>query len=188
MDANHRWPNYLADRLDHRRLAVIDEGISAGRLLHDVVGPSALARFDRDVLAKPSARYVISLIGINDIGLPGAFGRPDEEVSAAEIEQGYRQLIARAHQNGLRILAGTLLAIEGSPYGTVANEAKRQEVNAWLRGGAGGFDGIVDFDATTRDPAHPARLLPAYDSGDHIHPNDTGYQAMANAVNLHWFR
>ncbi|HKN57075.1 MAG TPA: SGNH/GDSL hydrolase family protein [Amycolatopsis sp.] len=188
VDANHRWPNYLADRLDHRRLAVIDEGISAGRLLHDVVGPSALARFDRDVLAKPSARYVISLIGINDIGLPGAFGRPDEEVSAAEIEQGYRQLIARAHQNGLRIFAGTLLAIEGSPYGTVANEAKRQEVNAWLRGGAGGFDGIVDFDATTRDPAHPARLLPAYDSGDHIHPNDTGYQAMANAVNLHWFR
>jgi lysophospholipase L1-like esterase len=187
VDANHRWPNYLADRLNHRG-AVIDEGISAGRLLHDVVGPSALARFDRDVLAKPSVRYVVTLIGINDIGLAGALGRPGEDVSAADIEQGYRQLIARAHQDGLRIFGGTLLAIEGSGYDTPVNDAKRQEVNAWLRGGTSGFDGIVDFDAATRDPAHPTRLLAAYDSGDHLHPNDAGYQAMAAAVNLHWFR
>jgi lysophospholipase L1-like esterase len=188
VDANHRWPNYLADRLGHGRLSVIDEGISAGRLLHDVVGPSALARFGRDVLAKPSARYVITLIGINDIGLPGAFGRPAEDVSAADIEQGYQQLVARAHENGLRIFAGTLTPIEGSVYDKPANEAKRQEVNGWLRGGASGFDGIVDFDTAVRDPAHPTRLLAAYDSGDHLHPGDAGYQAMANAVNTHWFK
>ena len=106
-------------------------------MLHDILGPNALARFDRDVLTQPSAKYVVVLIGINDIGAPGAFNRPGEDVTTQQIIQGYRQLIDRAHQRGLRIFAGTLLPVGGSVYDTQANETKRIEVNAWLRSGAG---------------------------------------------------
>lgn len=190
LDANHRWPNYLAQRLGHVRYSVVDEGIAGNRLLHDILGPNALARFDRDVLTQPSAKYVVILIGINDIGVPGAFNRPDEDVTVQQIIQGYRQLIDRAHQSGLRIFAGTLLPVGGSPYDTKANETKRAEVNAWLRNNAGhrdGFDGVVDFDRAIQDPAQPNHIRPIYDSGDHVHPNDAGYQLMANTIDTHWF-
>jgi lysophospholipase L1-like esterase len=193
VDANHRWPNFLAARLQARRntsdVAVVDQGISGNRVLHDFVGPNALARLDRDVLAQSGVEWVIVLEGINDIGIPGAFGAPTEQVTAAEIIEGHRQLVERAHARGLTIIGGTLTPFEGTifpGYFTPEGEAKRQAVNQWIRT-SGAYDAVIDFDKATRDPAHPARLLPAYDSGDHLHPNDTGYQAMANAVDLSLF-
>jgi lysophospholipase L1-like esterase len=193
VDANHRWPNFLAARLQAKRntsdVAVVDQGISGNRVLHDFVGPNALARLDRDVLAQSGAEWVIVLEGINDIGIPGAFGFPTEQVTAAEIIEGHRQLVERAHARGLTIIGGTLTPFEGTifpGYFTPEGEAKRQAVNQWIRT-SGAYDAVIDFDRATRDPTHPARLLPAYDSGDHLHPNDAGYQAMANAVDLSLF-
>jgi lysophospholipase L1-like esterase len=193
VDANHRWPNFLAARLQAKRntsdVAVVDQGISGNRVLHDFVGPNALARLDRDVLAQSGAEWVIVLEGINDIGIPGAFGFPTEQVTAAEIIEGHRQLVERAHARGLTIIGGTLTPFEGTifpGYFTPEGEAKRQAVNQWIRT-SGAYDAVIDFDKATRDPTHPARLLPAYDSGDHLHPNDAGYQAMANAVDLALF-
>ena len=194
VDANRRWPNLLAQRLQAvpqlRHLGVLDHGISGNRTLHDFIGPNALARFDRDVLSAPGVRFVVVLEGINNIGLPGAFGRPQEAVSAEDIIYGHRQLIDRAHERGLTIYGGTLTPFEGTVfpgYFTPAGEAKRQAVNHWIRT-SGAFDAVIDFDKAIRDPANPTRMLPAYDSGDHLHPNDAGYQAMANAVNLSLFR
>ena len=194
VDANHRWPNLLAARLvaskGLRPTSVVDEGISGNRVLHDFIGTNALARLDRDVLVKSGARYVIVLEGINDIGIPGAFGLTSEEVGAEDIIAGHQQIIRRARALGLTIYGATLTPFEGTAfpgYFTAAGEDKRQAVNAWIRG-SGAYDGVIDFDAATRDPGHHARLLPAYDSGDHLHPNDAGYQAMANSVDLRLFR
>ena len=193
VDANHRWPNDLAARLQARaggsNVAVVDEVISGNRVLHDFIGPNALSRLDRDVVAQSGARWVIVLVGINDIGLPGAFGTPAENVSAGEIIEGHRQLVARAHAKGLRIYGGTLTPFEGTAfpgYYSAEGEAKREAVNQWIRT-SGAYDAVIDFDAAVRDPAHPTRMLPAYDSGDHLHPNDAGYQAMAAAVDLRLF-
>jgi lysophospholipase L1-like esterase len=194
VDTNRRWPNLLAARLQAsaklRGVAVVDHGISGNRTLHDFIGPNALARFDRDLSGSPGARWVILLEGINNIGIPGAFGLGDEQVSADDIIGGHRQLIARARERGLKIYGATLTPFEGTVfpgYFTPAGEAKRQAVNAWIRQG-GEFDGVVDFDKAIRDPASPSRMLAAYDSGDHLHPNDAGYQAMANAIDLSLFR
>jgi lysophospholipase L1-like esterase len=193
VDANHRWPNYLAARLQGKRntadVAVVDEGISGNRVLHDFIGPNALARLDRDVLVQSGVHWVIVLEGINDIGIPGAFGFPTQQVTADEIIEGHRQIIERAHARGLSIIGGTLTPFEGTVfpgYYTPEGEAKRQAVNHWIRT-SGAYDAVIDFDKATRDPAHPARLLPAYDSGDHLHPNDAGYRAMANAIDLSLF-
>ncbi len=194
VDANRRWPNLLAQRLqaraDLRHVAVADHGISGNRTLHDFIGPNALARLDRDLSGSPGARWVILLEGINNIGLPGAFGLPSQQVSADDIIGGHRQLIARARERGLKIYGATLTPFEGTTfpgYYTAAGEAKRQAVNAWIRG-SGEFDAVIDFDKAIRDPANPGRMLAAYDSGDHLHPNDAGYQAMANAIDLKLFR
>ncbi|HET8725652.1 MAG TPA: SGNH/GDSL hydrolase family protein [Anaeromyxobacteraceae bacterium] len=194
VDANHRWPNYLAARLQARgstrNVAVVDEGISGNRVLHDFIGPNALARLDRDVLVQSGAAWVIVLEGINDIGIPGAFGFANEQVSADEIIEGHKQVIARAHAQGLRIYGGTLTPFEGTAfpgYYSLEGEAKRQAVNRWIRT-SGAYDAVIDFDAAVRDPAHPTRILPAYDCGDHLHPNDAGYAAMANAVDLRLFQ
>lgn len=194
VDANRRWPNRLAARLQARRefahLAVLDHGISGNRTLHDFIGPNALARFDRDALNAPGARWIILLEGINNIGIPGAFGLAAEQVSADDIIAGHRQLVARAHERGLKIYGATLTPFEGTifpGYFTAEGEAKRQAVNAWIRT-SGEFDAVIDFDRAIRDPAHPARMLPTYDSGDHLHPNDAGYQAMADAIDLRLFR
>jgi lysophospholipase L1-like esterase len=193
VNTNHRWPNFLAVRLQERHstsdLAVVDQGISGNRVLHDFIGPNALARFDRDVLALSGVRWVIVLEGINDIGIPGAFGFPTEAVTADQIIEGHRQLVDRAHAKGLKIYGGTLTPFEGTAfpgYFTPDGEAKRQAVNHWVRT-SGAYDAVIDFDKATRDPTHPARLLPAYDSGDHLHPNDAGYEAMANAIDLSLF-
>ena len=193
VNANRRWPDVLAQRLQGsivlNGVAVSNQGISGGRLLTDGNGPSALARFDRDVLARPGVRYLIVLIGINDIGFPAfSDGSPaiGPALTADQLAVGYRQLIARAREHGVLVLAGTLTPYQGAGYYTAAGEATRTVINGFMRA-SGEFDGVIDFDAAVRDPANPARLLPAYDSGDHLHLNDAGYERMANAVDLALF-
>jgi lysophospholipase L1-like esterase len=159
-------------------------------VLHDLVGASALARLDRDVLVQSGVKYVIVAEGNNDFGIPALIGNPAEEVTAEQVIQGHRQIIDRAHAMGLRVYGGTLNPIEGilfPRFYSAALEAKRQAVNAWIRT-AGAYDGVIDFDRVLRDPTRPARLLPAFDSGDHAHPNDVGYRAMADAIDLSLFR
>lgn len=186
-DAAHRWPDILYRRLRGRRprpaVAIVNQGISGNRLLHDTIGPSALARFDRDVLGQPGVTQVIVLEGINDIGLPNWLKRPGEAVSSEDLEGALAQLVERAHERGIRICGGTLTPFDnsGEPYFSAEGERMRLALNEWIRGRAG-FDGVIDFDRALRDPAHPSRLLPAFDSGDHLHPNDAGYEAMAAAV------
>jgi lysophospholipase L1-like esterase len=196
-DTNHRWPNQLAERLTqhHVKLSVVDEGIAGNRVLHDFVGPNALARFDRDVLTQPGVAFVTVLLGINDIGdisrvLANQPGQPSiapQPVSAEQIIAGHLQMIARAHQQGLKMVGCTLTPFEGAAYFTPEGETKRQAVNKFIRSGAA-YDGVIDFDAVVRDPGHAARFLPAYDSGDHLHPNDAGYKAMADAIDLSLFK
>jgi lysophospholipase L1-like esterase len=189
VDADHRWPDFLAARLaaSHDDTGVVDEGIAGNRLLHDIIGPNALARFDRDVLATPGVRFMTVLLGINDIGFGGIF--PNQAVTADDIITAHRQLIARAHSRGLRAYGATLTPFTGvaPPYFSPAGEVMRQAVNAWIRT-SGEYDAVIDFEAAVRDPADPSRILPAFDSGDHLHPNDAGYQAMANAIDLRLFK
>ncbi|HKW89557.1 MAG TPA: SGNH/GDSL hydrolase family protein [Candidatus Acidoferrales bacterium] len=187
LNANHRWPDVLADQLAARRagapLAVLNEGISGNRLLHDVAGPNALARFDRDVLSQDGVRYLIVLEGVNDIGWPHIPGEKyaADAVSADDIIAALRQIAERAHAHGIIVYGCTLTPFGGAFYETPDGEAEREAVNQWIRAG-GGFDGVIDFDKLTRDPAHPQQLLPAYDSGDHLHPGDVGYEAMGHAA------
>jgi len=191
-DTNHRWPNFLADRLQvthgDQDVGVLDQGIAGNRILHDIAGTNALARFDRDVLAQTGVKYVTVLLGINDIGFSGIPGFTDQAVSAEDIIAGLTQLIERAHAKRLRIFGCTLTPFEGTfpGYYTSAGEVKREAVNQWIRT-SGAYDAVTDFDAAIRDPSHPTRMLPAYDSGDHLHPNDAGYRAMANAIDLSLF-
>lgn len=201
-DADRRWPDLLAARL-HGTRGVLNEGISGNRLLHDpnpppgsdaeayaaYFGESALRRFDRDVGAQPGARYVIVLLGVNDLGRPGTVAPASEKVTAADLIGGYRQLIARAHQRGLKIFGATIMPFKNDTLGfyTPAREAVREAVNRWIRTSRE-YDGVVGFDAATRDPDHPRHLRPAYDSGDHLHPNDAGAAAMADAVPPEIFR
>ncbi len=194
-DTNHRWPNFLAERLAQRhiKLSVVDEGIAGNRVLHDFVGPNALARFDRDVLTQAGAAYATVLLGINDIGdisrVLGAQagGLAPQPVSAEEIIAGHMQMITRAHQQGIKIIGCTLTPFEGAAYFSDEGETKRQAVNKFIRT-SGAYDGVIDFDAVVHDPTHPARILAIYDSGDHLHPNDAGYQVMADAIDLSLFR
>jgi lysophospholipase L1-like esterase len=193
--ANTRWPNDLARRFlaAGQNRAVADEGISGNRVLHDSAcfGVNAQSRFFRDVAARSGARYVIMLEGINDIGFSqtpdSGCTAPNTDVSAAQIIAGYRHIIAAAHAAGLKIFGATLTPFQGAAYYSAAGEAKREAVNQWIRT-SHGFDGVIDFDRAVRDPASPEQILPAYDSGDHLHPNDAGYQAMANTINLALFR
>ena len=186
-DANHRWPNFLAERLVARngKLAVVNEGIGGNRILHDLAGPNGLARFDRDVLTQSGAGYVIVLLGINDIG-QSVTAHPDQAVTASEIIAGHMQMIARAHAQGLKIIGCTLPPFEGAHYFAAEGETKREAVNKFIRAG-GAYDGVADFDAAIRDPGHPNQLLALYDSGDHLHPNDAGYKAMADSIDLSLF-
>ena len=184
-DANTRWPNVLAARLlasSEPVKAVVNAGISGGRVLTYGAGPSALARFDRDVLMTPGLTHVILLEGINDIGRSATDG-----VTADDIIAGYRQLIARAHDRGIAIIGATLTPASPRAPFTAVLEARRAAVNAFIRG-SGEFDATIDFDMATRDPANPLQFLPSYDSGDHLHPGDAGYRAMGDAIDLTLFR
>ena len=185
---NDRWPSDLARRLDTvlgPRLSVADEGIGGNRVLaaSRCCGASAEARFARDALDQPGVRDVILLEGINDIGRSTGPPHPGTGLTPARLIAGYRNLIAQAHARGVWIFGATLLPYQGAGYYSPAGETIREAVNAWIRT-SGAFDGVIDFDAVMRDPADPLRLNPAYDSGDHLHPNDVGYQAMADAINL----
>ena len=206
-NTNSRWSDVLARRLQAtpglRGLGVLNEGISGNRLLHDPnplpgsgadafaaqFGESALRRFDRDVSSQPGARYVIVLLGVNDLGHPGTIAPESERVTPADLIAGYQQVIDRAHQQGMLVFGGTITPFANDTFGfdTPANRAARLVVNRWIRT-SGAYDGVVDFDAALRDPADPERIRPEFDSGDHLHPNDAGAAALANAVPLRLFR
>ncbi|MGC2417337.1 MAG: SGNH/GDSL hydrolase family protein [Candidatus Acidiferrales bacterium] len=194
------WPDDLANRLASGqgagRLAVLNEGIGGNRILHDGAGVSALARFDRDVLAQPGVVNVIILEGINDIGWPHMKARPspngttpsqgpfaDDRVTAQDLIAGLKQIIERAHEHGIRVFGATLTPFEGADYYSADGEVERQAVNQWIRT-SGAFDAVFDFDAAVRDPNHPSRFREDYQSGDHLHPSAAGYKAMTAAVDL----
>jgi lysophospholipase L1-like esterase len=184
LDANLRWPDVVANEVSKTgdassdAIAVLNEGISGNRLLYDGDGESALARLDRDVLAQEGVRYLVVLEGINDIGWPHMSAKyASEAVSVAEMIAALQQIAARAHERGIFVFGGTLTPFGGAFYQTPDGEA----VNQWIRTSSA-FDAVIDFDKITRDPANPDRFLPTYDSGDHLHPNDAGYQAMGGAV------
>ncbi len=191
LDQDQRWTDHLAARLAPEGVAVVNAGISGGRLLRDGMGESALGRFQRDVLDRPGVASVIVLIGINDISWPGtAFARDETRPTLAELQAGYRDLAQRAHARGLRILGATLPPFAGAlprtpldDYYAADKDALRQQLNAWLRTDSP-FDAVIDLDAALRDPADPSRIAAAYDSGDHLHPGDAGNRAMAEAVDL----
>ncbi|MDN6857394.1 SGNH/GDSL hydrolase family protein [Pseudomonas sp. CAN2814] len=191
LDGNQRWPDLLAQRLAVRQVGVINAGISGARLLSDGMGQSGLVRFHRDVLGKPGVRAAIVMLGINDISWPGSTFAPNNPlVQYEDLIAGYRQLIAQAHLRGVRVVGATILpferALSGSPienYHAANKEALRERVNQWIRQ-SGEFDAVVDLDVRLRDPARPQRLLPAYDSGDHLHPGDAGNRAMAEGVDI----
>lgn len=180
-DANRRWPDRLAHRLRalpaHRRLGVLNAGISGNRLLRTGVGPSALARFDADVLTRTGVRTLIVMEGINDIK-----GTPNVTDPAA-LTAAYRRIVARAHARGIRVIGATLTPYGGHRAYTPARERVRRAVNASIRGGRI-FDAVADFDRAVRDPAHPHRIRPAYDPGDHLHFNDAGMRALAEVIEL----
>jgi lysophospholipase L1-like esterase len=194
-NGNDRWTDVLAQRLqgsaETRNIGVSNQGIGGNHLLTDGLGPNALARFDRDVLAPAGVRWVIVFEGVNDLG---GLAR-DGEVSAAEhavrvqrVLAAYQQIVTRAHAHGLRVYGATITPYVGSTYyhpGPLS-EADRLAVNQWIRG-AGHFDAVIDFDSVVRDPEHTERLLPEYDCGDHLHPSPAGYKAMGNAISLALF-
>jgi lysophospholipase L1-like esterase len=184
-NTNSRWPDQLAKRFQAQKinLSVLNQGIAGNRVLGDGAGVSALARFDRDVLAQAGVTHVIVLESINDIGLARDSACP----TTRDLMAGQAQLIERAHARGLKIYGGTLLPFDGAAYYTPEGEAKRREFNEWVRTNKN-YDGVVDFDAATRDPSAPGKLLAQYNSGDNLHLNDAGYQVMANAVDLALFK
>ncbi len=191
-NGNDRWTDVLAARMQGdksvRGMGVLNEGIGGNRLLNDGLGPNALARFDRDVIAQTAVRCVIVLEGINDLGTLTRDHYASAEAHATlvkRMEGAYSQMIVRAHAHGIRVIGATILPYGGSKYYHPGpeSEADRQAVNAWIRE-PGHFDGVVDFDKLMRDPANPNLMLPAYDSGDGLHPSPAGYKAMADAIPL----
>ena len=204
VDADHNWPSDLIRRLEKTpegsKLAVVNEGIAGNRLLGDGpianLGVSALARFDRDALSIPGVTHIVLLEGINDLGFPGArlgelsLADPADARTAEDLIAAYRQLISRAHARGVKLIGCTITPSEGVDipgYYSEAKEATRQAVNTWIRT-SHEFDGVIDFDAVLRDSGHPSKLLLRFASEDHLHPNDAGYQAMADAINLALFQ
>ena len=199
-NANRRWPDVLAARLSPHgsSLGVLNAGIIGNRILHDApqgtveLGVNALARFDRDALDPPGVKDVIILEGIVDIGLPGThFAPASQAVTVDDLIVGLQQLVERAHERGMRVFVATQTPFGGAntPAGffSAEKEAQRKALNQWIRSNPS-FDGVIDFERVVSDPANPDRLLPAFDSGDHLHPNDAGYEAMANSIDISLFR
>lgn len=195
-DGNDRWPDVLARRLavdGHTHdFAVANEGIGGNHLLYDGLGPNALARFDRDVLSQPGVRYLIVLEGINDLGGLDRIedhSQAEHDAWLAQIKDAMTQVVTRAHEHGILVYGGTLTPWLGSDYYHPGprSEADRVALNQWIRT-SGIFDQVIDFEAAVRDPAHPDHLLPAADSGDHLHPGPDGYRRMGEAIPLSLFR
>jgi lysophospholipase L1-like esterase len=191
-NANDRWPNQLARRLraDPRTagVSVLNQGIGGNRVLGRGLGPSALERFDRDVLAPAGVRCLVLFEGVNDLGAAsGARAKGLPPITPRDIILAYQQMIVRARTHGLRVIGATIMPFSGFQlYEDAQSEADRQAVNAWIRG-SGEFDAVIDFDAITRDPANPARLSAAVDGGDHLHPSAAGYKVMAAAIDVRVF-
>jgi lysophospholipase L1-like esterase len=190
-NGNGRWPDDLARRFqaqkNTRNVGVLNEGIGGNRLLHDGLGPNALARLDRDVLAQSGVRWLIVLEGINDLGVrPKAKERGEQAPTVEDLIAAYEQIILRAHAHGIRVYGGTITPCGNSFYFNPALEKDRQALNQWIRS-SGKFDAVIDFDAAIRDATDPSRLSPKVDSGDHLHPSNKGYRTMANAINLALF-
>jgi lysophospholipase L1-like esterase len=191
-DAYCRWPDQLARRLMARTagrpMAVMNQGLGGNRILHDIRGDSGLRRFDRDVLAQPGVTHVIVMLGTND--LRNRWAKPEEEVTADQMIAGLKQMALRAQTRGIKIFGATLTPFENETFlvgaWTPTREAVRLAVNAWIRE-SDAFDAVVDFDAGLRDPEHPARMLPIYDCGDHLHPSDLGYNRMGDVIDLSLF-
>ena len=191
-DGHHSWPSQLARRLiarpSGRPIAVMNQGLGGNRILHDIRGDSGLRRFDRDVLAQPGVTHAIVMLGTND--LRNRPGKPEEEVTAAQMIAGLKQLAVRGRSRGIKMIPATLTPFENETFLPGAwnprREAVRQAVNEWLRK-VEGFDALADFDRALRDPEHPTRMLPIYDCGDHLHPSDLGYRAMGDAIDLSLF-
>jgi lysophospholipase L1-like esterase len=194
-DTNNRWPDHIAERLQaegHPDVAVVNEAYSGDRVLTNGMGTNALSRFDMSVLSHSRVSTVVMMMGINDIGWPGegAVTPSDPEPTAEDVIAGYRQIIDRAHAHGIRFVAVTLTpfvdTFKGTPlsgYYTPDKEKARVAVNQWIRSNTAA-DGVIDFDKVVEDPKNPNHINPAYDCGDHLHPNDAGYQVMAKAVDL----
>lgn len=191
-NGNDRWTDVLAIRLQadkkDRNIGVSNQGIGGNHLLTDGLGPNALARFDRDVLAQAGAKWLIVLEGVNDLGgltVQHPVSQQEHDAYVSRLIAAYQQIIARAHSHGIRVIGATITPYVGSAYyhPDAVNEADRQAVNAWIRA-AGHFDAVVDFDAAIRDPQSPDRILPAYDCGDHLHPDPAGYKVMGEAIPL----
>jgi lysophospholipase L1-like esterase len=186
-DANRRWPDVLAERLQKSaktsQISVLNQGISGNRILHNELGPDAISRFDRDVLAQSGAKYLIILEGINDV----KWDDPTQLSSADELIVGISQLITRAHSHGLTVFVGTLTPYGGNEEFTEKGEAARVALNHWIRT-SGVPDFVIDFDQLTRNPSKPGAFDPRYDSGDHLHPGDAGYKAMGEAVDISLFQ
>jgi lysophospholipase L1-like esterase len=187
-DKNNRWPDNLARRLQQddrtRYVGVLNAGIGGNAVLRGGLGPTAIDRFERDVLNQRGARWVIVSEGVNDLG--GA--KPDSAMAVAtQLIDAYRRFVVRAHERGMRVYGATMLPFGGSFYDASDRRAARDRINEWVRR-AGSFDAVIDFDAALRDPANPSRLRGDSDSGDHLHPNEDGYRLMADAIDLALFR
>jgi len=189
-NTNSRWPDVLARRLHADKkteeIAVLNEGIGGNRVLHDSTGPSALARFDRDVLAQAGVKYLILMEGINDIGNATSPTAPKDPVTAADLIAGLEQIVERAHIHGIKVFGATLTPYVGAKYQSPAGETMRMAVNDWIRTEKS-LDGVIDFDMATRDAANPSVFSKTADSGDHLHPGDAGYKAMGEAIELKLF-
>jgi lysophospholipase L1-like esterase len=190
-DTDRSWPSQLAQRLmtdkSAPKWAIVNEGISGNRLLNDGMGVAALARFDRDVLSQPGVKCVIVMLGINDIGfasLPGM--QESDRVTYQDLIAAHKQLIARAHLRGIRVIGATLTPFSGAMYYSGPGEAAREAVNDWIRT-SGAYDAVIDFDAVVRDPANPKQIRPSFNIRDHLHPDDDGYKAMADSIDLSIF-
>src|SRR5580698_3631635 len=188
-DTDSSWPSQLAQRLLANKattnVAIVNQGISGNRVLADGAGVSALARFDRDVLAQPGVQWLIVMEGINDIGL-GAKAAGDAAVTADDLIAAHQQMIERAHRRGIKVIGATLTPFAGAAYYSDEGEAIRTALNDWIRTGKA-YDAVIDFDAATKDPDNPKQIRPAYNIRDHLHPNDAGYKAMADAFDLSMF-
>jgi lysophospholipase L1-like esterase len=182
-NAFRSWPDQLADRLAPRHWAVVNAGIGGNRLLRYGAGPNALARMDRDVFAVPGLKAVILLEGINDIGRGFTPSGPTEPVTAEALEAADLQIIARAHEHGVRVIGATLTPYQGAAYASPVGEKVREALNTWIKT-SGAFDGVIDFAPAVADADDPLTFAKAYNDRDHLHPNDAGYKAMAEAVNL----
>jgi lysophospholipase L1-like esterase len=190
-DTDRSWPSQLAQRLAANKatekFSIVNEGISGNRLMDGGMGIAALARFDRDVLSVPGVKYVIVMLGINDIGLGSLPGTPpDQQVTPQELIDAHKQLIARAHIRGIRAIGATLTPYGGAAYSSAQGEATREAVNDWIRT-SHAYDAVLDFEAVVRDPANPKQILPSFNITDHLHPNDAGYKAMADSIDLSIF-